>query len=251
MEQPKGFLLRTDYGILYEDDSLLVVDKPAPLPVHAAGSYGERNLLALLRQDPRWRGRRLWTPHRLDSETSGVLVLGKTLEAGRSLGRQFGEGRVRKRYLALVHGSPGEREGVVRQPLGSVRMGFVVRVPDEAGESAETRWRVVSTVGRFSLLEVEPVTGRTHQIRAHLAWMGCPVVGDKIYPDPSRYRRYVVSGLGDGLLAELLLPRLALHASRLGLVHPASGERVEYASPLPEPLVAFCVREGLEVMTEE
>lgn len=247
----RPFLVGTDYRVVHEDEHILVVDKPAPLPVHPAGSYGDLNLLALLRKDPRWRGLRLRTPHRLDAETSGLLVLAKTPEAGRSLGRQFGEGRVRKRYLAVTHGRPPQERGTVRQPLGSVRMGFVVRVADPAGEPAETRWRLLATDGRYSLLEAEPVTGRTHQIRIHLALLGCPIVGDKLYPDPSRYRRYVVHGLDDGLLAELLLPRLALHAWRLGLDHPASGVPAEYVSPLPEPLASFCRARGLELRMPE
>lgn len=247
MTQPRPFYVDMNYGIIHEDNDLLVVDKPAPLPVHSVGSYGVLNLLDLIRKEIGREQQELRTPHRLDSETSGVLLFAKSLAAARDLGIQFTEGKVRKTYLAIVFGAPAETEGELDAPLGKdpANEKFVVRILDPEGEPARTRYRMISTNGRYSILELEPLTGRTHQLRVHCAILGCPIVGDKIYPDPSWYERYVRGGLNDDLLAALKLPRLALHANRIRFRHPGTGEEVGYSADLPTLLEDFIQAEGI------
>ncbi len=237
-ERP-NFYIDLDYRILHEDEELLVVDKPAPLAVHPVGSYRELNLHSLLKKDARWAGCRLRLTHRLDAETSGVLVIAKTEEAARGVGMSFLKGQVAKKYRALVFGVPAEKEGFIDARLGYDKSsGFqTVRIrDDEAGETAFTRYRVLSTHGDYASLEIEPLTGRTHQIRAHLALAGHPIVGDKIYIDLNIFRRYVLGGLDEDMLQTIKLPRLALHASSIEFKHPRTHETIRFVSEVPDLL---------------
>ena len=230
------FYISTDFRVLHEDASYLVVDKPAPLPVHPVGSYGEMNLHSILKRDSRWVDTKIHLVHRLDSETSGVLLIAKTPEAARFAGIEFLKGRVKKKYHALVFGIPKEKEGEIALPLGNdPGSGFqTVRTVDfENGEAALTRYRVLEICGEYSRLEIEPMTGRTHQIRAHLSFIGHPVVGDKIYIDLEIFRRYVLNGLDAEMLSRLKLRRLALHATSLTLRHPENLNEVTYRSEPP------------------
>ena len=235
-ERP-NFFINLDFRVLHEDQDLLVVDKPAPLAVHPVGSYRELNLHSLLKKDPRWEHLRLRLAHRLDAETSGVLVIAKTEEAARALGISFLKREVSKQYRALVFGVPAQTESCIDAKLGyDASSGFqTVRVRDEEnGEPACTRYRVLEDRGGYASLEVEPLTGRTHQIRAHLALAGHPVVGDKIYIDLDIFRRYVLHGLDDEMLARIKLPRLALHATRIEFRHPRTRETVRFVSEPPD-----------------
>ncbi len=232
-----GFYIDLDFHILHEDEDLLVVDKPAPLAVHPVGSYRELNLHSLLKKDARWADCRLRLTHRLDAETSGVLVIAKTEEAARGVGISFLKGQVSKRYRALVFGVPAEKESSIDAKLGYDKSsGFqTVRIRDEeAGETAFTRYRVLEEHGDYASLEVEPLTGRTHQIRAHLALAGHPIVGDKIYIDLDIFRRYVLGGLDEAMLEKVKLPRLALHATSIELKHPRTHETMRFVSDAPD-----------------
>lgn len=223
--------------MIHEDDDILVLDKPAPLAVHPVGSYFDLNLHTLLKKDPRWADAKLHFAHRLDAETSGVIVAAKTAEAARFLGIEFMNGRVRKKYRAVVFGTPAESTAEITLPLGyDLSSGFqTVRIVDhENGEAATTRYRVLVSGGGYSQLEVEPLTGRTHQIRAHLSLIGHPVVGDKIYIDLDIFKRYVLHGLDAEMLEQLKARRLALHASSLIFRHPRDKEEREFNSPLPD-----------------
>ena len=223
--------------MIHEDEFVLVIDKPSPLAVHPVGSYAELNLHSLLKKDERWKDKELRFVHRLDAETSGVVVIAKTPEAARYLGIQFLKGQVRKKYHAIVFGSPKDKEGKIDLPLGNDKSsGFqTLRIIDrEKGQPSTTRYRVLETNGDYSVLEVEPLTGRTHQIRAHLSFIGHPVVGDKIYIDLGIFQRYVTGGLDAEMLQRLKLPRLALHASWVSFKHPGTGEEAEYSSALPD-----------------
>lgn len=233
----EDFFVDTRFGIIHEDEEILVVDKPAPLAVHPVGAYSELNLHSLLKKDPRWENTALHLAHRLDAETSGVLVIAKNHEAARFMGIEFLKGRVRKKYKALVFGLPNEKEGEINFPLGyDASSGFqTVRVIDaENGEAAVTRFRVLWSNEDYSYIEVEPLTGRTHQIRAHLSFIGHPIVGDKIYIDLGLFTRYVMNGLDDAMLERLKLPRLALHALSLSFAHPKERKEVTYESEPPD-----------------
>ena len=231
------FYIDTHFEILHEDDDYLVVDKPAPLAVYPIGAYAELNLHSLLKKDSRWTETKLHFTHRLDAETSGVILIAKTHEAARFAGIEFLNGRVRKKYKALVFGAPEKPEGEIDLPLGKdTSSGFqTIRIVDHAaGEKALTRYRLLWTRGGYSYLEIEPVTGRTHQIRAHLSFIGHPIVGDKIYVDTQIFVKYVKKGLDEEMLSRLKLPRLALHAEDLSIRHPRIKEEVSFHSEPPD-----------------
>jgi 23S rRNA pseudouridine1911/1915/1917 synthase len=222
--------------IVHEDDAILVVDKPAGLVVHP-GAGNRRGTLAnaLLHHAPALAGLpRAGIVHRLDKDTSGLLVVAKTLEAQTSLVRQLAARTVKREYLALVHGrvaADGEVDAPVgRHPTARTRMAVTAR-----GKPARTRYRVLERFADATLLAVTLETGRTHQIRVHMRAIGHPLVGDRTYGKRASPRP------GDPLAG---LPRQALHAARLGLLHPSSGQACEWRSPNPADLRAAlaCLR---------
>jgi 23S rRNA pseudouridine1911/1915/1917 synthase len=210
--------------VVYEDDELLVIDKPVGLVVHpGSGNWSGTLLNALLHHAPRLAGvPRAGIVHRLDKDTSGLLVVAKTLEAQTDLVRQLQARTVRRHYLALVHGlitGPGMVDAPVgRHPSQRTKMAVV-----SSGRPAVTRYLVREHFARATLVECRLETGRTHQIRVHMAHIKHPLVGDATY------------GLRRSGLAVLdSFPRQALHAFRLGLDHPSSGEEMSWESPLPD-----------------
>ena len=215
------------FGVRYEDEHLAVVDKPPGVVVHPGAGRGDTGTLAagLLERWPQVRGvgeeRRWGIVHRLDQDTSGLLVVALSEASWPLLRRMMARHEVERTYLALVHGTPAAATGTVEEPLGrDPRRRAKVRV-DAGGRPARTHYRVVKAwPGRgLALLELRLETGRTHQIRVHLAAIGHPVVSD---------RRY---GRADGLA-----PRIFLHATRLRFTHPITGAEVLVESPLPEDL---------------
>ena len=210
--------------ILYEDDDLLVVDKPAGLTVHPAPGHPEHTLVnAILAHFPHLAdigdSLRPGVVHRLDKDTSGVMLVAKNSAAQADLARQFKSHSVTKAYLALVKGRLEPENGIIeadigRDPRHRKRMAVVAE-----GREARTEYRVVKYIGGYTLLEIMPETGRTHQIRVHLAAIGFPVVGDKVYGVKSKY-----------------LARQFLHACRLGFKLPSTGQYVEFESELPPDL---------------
>lgn len=248
-----------DYKVVHEDESLLVIDKPPNLPVHPAGSYFFNTLLVHLRTRAQLaRGaqgplelkaeRELYLVHRIDKETSGVLVLAKTREVCAGLTAQFAERRTEKTYLAVVKGLPPSEFEVdlpmKRDPDSLIKLKMKPTTLEDGGYSAFTRFKRIKQAGRFALLECYPRTGRQHQIRVHLAASGYPIVGDKLYGIPEReaFRFYERRNLSPEALAELILPRHALHAHRLAFEHPLTGKRLEYSAPLPHDLADFLAR---------
>ncbi len=217
-----------DLDVLYEDDGVLAINKPPGMVVHpAAGNRSGTLVHALLHRDPSiaWPGQieRAGIVHRLDRDTSGVILVAKTVRAHEALSRQFRERTIRKTYLALVHGTVREG-GRLDQPIGRhpterKRMSIAGRPP----RAAVTDYRPLERLGEFTLLEVRPLTGRTHQIRVHLAAAGFPIVGDRVYGGRSR-----------GGLA-----RQALHAASIEFDNPGTGRHLRVEAPVSADLAAL------------
>jgi 23S rRNA pseudouridine1911/1915/1917 synthase len=231
-----------DIGVLLADPSLYALCKPAGLPIHPTARYHYSTLTAVLRE--RFPDERLEVCHRLDRETSGILLVARTREAGPLLKRAFARRQVRKRYLAIVHGEL-EGERLVDAPLGlagaasSVRVKMAVLPVEDGGLPSRTRFLPLRRYRGCTLVEARPETGRQHQIRVHAAALGHPIVGDKLYPDESRFIEWADNGDSPELLAALELPRHALHASELEFAHPLDGHPVHVTCPLPADLRDF------------
>ncbi len=212
--------------IVFEDADILVIEKPAGLVVHpGSGNWSGTLLNALLRHAPALAGvPRAGIVHRLDKETSGLLVVAKTIPAQIDLVRQLQARSVTREYVAIVHGAL-LREGVVDAPIGRhpvhrTRMAVVAR-----GKPAKTYYYPVDYGSGWSRLRCRLDTGRTHQIRVHLSSIGHPLIGDQVYG--AGQRKAVLPN------AALAFPRQALHATRLALIHPATREELSWESPLP------------------
>lgn len=224
-------------NIVYEDEQIIVVDKPAGLVVHpAAGNQGGTlaNALAYHFQQLSTTGgpARPGIVHRLDKDTSGLLVVAKTEAAHDNLASQFRARQVFKSYLALVHGSLVADSGRIEQPIArdpANRMRMAV-VP--GGRQALSLYKVRQRFHRFTLLDVELKTGRTHQIRVHLAWLKHPVVGDEVYGG-GRDKTVVNVKVRAGIRK---LHRQFLHAEQLAFDHPLTNDRLRFHSPLPVEL---------------
>lgn len=225
-------------AITYEDAEILVIDKVAGLVVHpAAGNWSGTLLNGLLHHAPALAGvPRAGIVHRLDKDTSGLMVVTKTLQAQTDLVRQLQARTVRREYLALVWGTPqitGKVEAAIgRHPRDRIRMAVSTHA---SAKPALTHYRRIATgtlEGRaVSLVRCQLETGRTHQIRVHMQSIGYPLVGDPLYGKPH--------------LASIF-PRQALHAQRLGLIHPASGKECEWSAPLPQDFATLLARAGVD-----
>jgi 23S rRNA pseudouridine1911/1915/1917 synthase len=209
--------------IIYEDDDLLCLNKPPGLVVHPAAGHWQGTLVnAILHHcaDVSHSGHPLrpGIVHRLDKDTSGCILVAKNDAAHTALARQFAERTAQKTYLAVVRGCPRATGGVVtgaiaRHPVHRQRMA-ISRRPD--ARAAETTWKVLHSAGNLSLLECRPKTGRTHQIRVHLKHLGHPIAGDRVYGGGADF------------------PRQLLHACKIAVDHPSTGERLEFEAPVPD-----------------
>jgi 23S rRNA pseudouridine1911/1915/1917 synthase len=210
--------------VLHEDDTLLVINKPPGLVVHPGSGNWEGTLLnALLAHDPLLKTLpRAGIVHRLDKDTSGLLVVAKTLTAQTDLVRQLQARSVQREYCAVVHGTV-KRDGTVDAPIGRDPRARTRMAVIPSGKPAVTHYRITDTTVRASVLECRLETGRTHQIRVHLKSIGHPIWGDPVY-GPTLKR------------VEPVFPRQALHAQRLSLIHPVSGETMTWQAPLPEDM---------------
>jgi len=217
--------------ILYEDRALLILDKPAGLVVHPAPTYHGRTLIDWLKQylgpvvmqdfpEPD----RLGLVHRLDKDTSGVLVVAKNAAAKTAVGRQFHDRLVKKQYVAFIEGVPPRKMGIISAPVGRSR-----KVPSRMavtgnGRPSETSFEVVEKFKEVSLVNLYPKTGRTHQLRVHCAAIGHPIVGDITYGSKSAWSR------------DYDIHRPLLHALKLELDHPVSGKRITFEAPWPKDM---------------
>ncbi|MDB5815009.1 MAG: pseudouridine synthase [Rhodocyclales bacterium] len=215
--------------IVFEDEQLIVINKPAGLVVHpGSGNWSGTLLNALLAHDASLAGLpRAGIVHRLDKETSGLMVVARTLTAQTELVRQLQEHSVKRHYAALVLGKPNQI-GFVDAPIGRHPTQRVKMAVVENGKPARTHYRLVEQFARCAQVECVLETGRTHQIRVHMAHVGHPLVGDPVY-GPKR----------QSIRAAASFTRQALHAFRLGLVHPFSRLPVQWEVPLPEDLRAL------------
>jgi 23S rRNA pseudouridine1911/1915/1917 synthase len=234
----------TELPIVFQDDWLLVLDKPAGLPIHPTARYQKGTLTTLLRE--RFGERFAEPAHRLDRETSGLVVCGRTTEACRVLGNLFLSRDVHKEYLAICEGHPPEDAFTVDAPIaeGTELIRIAVRIDPVEGKESRTRFQVLERFTRdgapFALLRCYPETGRQHQIRIHLHAVGFPLVGDKMYgPDPGYFDRFSRRCLEPEAWERLRLPRQALHAAHIAFPHPGTRERVTFDAPLPADLVDF------------
>lgn len=243
---------RFDFTILDETADWLVVNKPAPLQIHPskpsdAGLTLWDGLRELLRYELA-NGGQVSLVNRLDRETSGIVLVAKTAESARAFGKAMMRRQMHKTYLAIVHGWPGWDVTTLDAPIlrqGDVRESriWVKQCVHESGTPCLTGFRVlnrwVSAEGRFSVVEAQPHTGRMHQIRVHLAHLGFPIVGDKIYGlDENCYLEFIETGWTESLAARLLLPRQALHSQVLTVETPELNLR--WQAPLTEDLGSFC-----------
>ena len=225
--------------ILYEDSDLIVLDKAAGMSVHPGAGNPDGTLVnALLSHCDDLSGIggeiRPGIVHRIDKDTTGVIVVAKNDRAHLELARQFEEHSIKRVYFALVYGSPKTDKGRIesaigRHPVDRKKMSGNAR----RGKHAVTHWKVIGRYGPVTAVELRLETGRTHQIRVHLSEAGFPLLGDPVYGGSGR-----LTGLKDPALQALIrkLGRQALHARILGFLHPASGEFMEFSSPLPEDM---------------
>lgn len=205
--------------ILYEDRDIIVVDKPAKLLTMGTEGQKEKTAYYILtdyvRRGNRKSRNRIFIVHRLDRETSGVLIFAKNEKAKLSLQSQWQD--TQKQYLAVVHGSPPEKKGLITSYLAENKAFVVYSTTDASkGKLAKTSYKVLKESGRYSLLELGLLTGRKNQIRVHLADIGCPVVGDRKYGNPKD-----------------ISTRLALHSKSISFLHPATSRRVTIESKTP------------------
>lgn len=227
--------------ILYEDQDLIVVNKSVGMVVHPAAGHSHGTLVnALLYHCSDLAGiggeLRPGIVHRIDKDTSGVIVVTKNDQSHQHLAAQFKDHSINRRYLALVHGSPDGNSGTIDQPIGRhptqrKKMSGKAR----NSKRAVTHWKILKqyNVNRLGLLELQLETGRTHQIRVHFAEMNCPLVGDPLYGNRSR-----TTAIKDMKLRKLIdqLQGQALHAQTLGFIHPTSGKYLEFSCEMPDTL---------------
>lgn len=232
-EVPKNF------SIVLEDKDFYVIDKPAGLPVHPSAKYHYSTLTSALKE--RFPLEKLQIAHRLDKETSGLVLIARNPKSASILKQAFAKREVKKYYLAIVHGVSVNNEFAIDLPIGAaqnskVRIKMGIRSVNDGGVPAKTHVKVLQKLKDYMLVECEPYTGRQHQIRVHLSEIGHSIVGDKLYPDEEIFLQYITD---ENTGTPLLLQRQALHAARLVFNHPVTHQSVEATSELPTEFKNF------------
>ncbi len=241
------------YQVIHEDRDLLVVNKPAPLPCHPRGRYFRHTLWALLKEER--NGQYFSFVNRIDRETSGIVLIAKNKKAARDCQRQFISQQVDKQYLAVVIGLfPPQIDcrGYLIDDRGSSIRHKVLFTPisaeaglEDDGKRVHTEFRLLRTVDRFSLIAARPHSGRRHQIRATLAALNFPLLGDKLYAaDEGLFLRFTEGRLEEADKNYLAMNRQALHASRLSFRHPNGGKKLSFHAPLPSDMEIFWANHG-------
>ena len=236
--------------VLYEDDVMAVINKPAGMVVHPARGHWQGTLVSALA----YRFNELSAVggavrpgivHRLDRDTTGVIVIAKTDTAHRAIAAQFENRTVQKKYVCLCLGLPDRDRDEIDLPIGKHpyhRVKMAIRRNDRSSKRAQTFYEVVQRFSRVSLLNVHPRTGRTHQIRLHLAHAGYPILCDPLYGrSETLSRSFLFTGRENptGNESDILLSRHALHAQQIDLVHPTTGQPVHFEAPLPQDITAL------------
>ncbi len=218
---------RLPVDVLFEDGEIIAVNKPADMPTHPSHGHLDDTLANALAFKAAVRGERfVFRPaNRLDRNTSGIVLVAKDQISACRLFEQMRAGNVKKTYIAILDGVPSVLRGTVDAPIARADEGVLMRTVSDEGREAHTEYNVVaaSPDKKHSLVVLRPLTGRTHQLRVHMAHLGCPMLGDFLYGKESP-----------------LLPRHALHAARLEFDHPADGRRMLVSSPLPDDMAALC-----------
>ncbi len=240
-------------AVLFEDDALLVVNKPAPLPMHPAGRHYFNTLTKVLERKQLATKDALYPVQRLDRETSGVVVFAKTSLVAAKLAKLLRSQEIEKEYVAICRGLVVPKQGVfsgalTKQQVGEIRNHMVV---GDTGLASETAYEVTAQTSDYSLVVVHPKTGRRHQIRAHFAHAGFPLVGDKQYGGhPEVFVAFMknASSVSEDMLIESFgSGRHFLHARTLRFYHPLTGEKLSFSAKLPEDMVLFCEKNNLSL----
>jgi 23S rRNA pseudouridine1911/1915/1917 synthase len=230
--------------VVYEDEALVVVNKPPGMVTHPAKGHWSGTLVNALQfhfdtLSTIAGENRPGIVHRLDRDTSGLLIVAKDDRAHKGLAQQFEARTIKKEYLALVAGVPERDSDYVERPIGfhpTNREKMAIRLPEDGGKEAVTFYEVLERFPRFALVRCRPQTGRTHQIRIHLAHVGHPILADKLYSGRDRITRGDLLGPDAPDADAVLLARQALHAHVLRLAHPLTGAALSFTSPLPEDM---------------
>lgn len=226
--------------VVFEDDDIFVVDKPGGMVCHSAQRLEQSSLVEWLRAGGVETPRMI---NRLDRETSGLVVVAKNESAAKILGKAVQRREIEKEYLAICWGEFEQERGVIDKPIAVSQTAIVYtkRVVDHAnGKPSVTEFEAKEALRGFTIVRLKPRTGRAHQLRVHMAWLGHPIVGDKIYgPDETLYLQFIERGVTEELLEKLLMPRHALHAERVAFRHPSTGERCEFEATVPDDMQAF------------
>jgi len=232
-------ILLSNIPVLYEDKNLVVLDKPAPfLTIPDMYNHAENNLAALLRN----KFNDIFVVHRLDRETSGVILFAKDAESHKKLCTSFEDRLVRKKYLAIVNGTPKETTGIIELAIDENPKGKGGMIISKKGKDSVTEFSVLESLGNFSLVEASPLTGRTHQIRVHLHAIGHPLAVDSVYGTRKElYLSEIKRKFKHAKDTEEkpLISRCTLHSASLTFPHPVSGEMITIEAPLPKDMNAL------------